>query len=189
MRKTIKLFMLLVIVTSSYLCTAQGVLTVFPDWSSTTGSQNFFYKNVTKTDASNNVYIAGATMNGYGNYDMLLVKYNSSGTAQWTKQYDGGGNGPDVATGLYIDGSGNVYITGFTTTTTNVDMITIKYNSSGTQQWISQYNGSGNGYDGGADISGNANGIFVTGSTYNSSGNIFTWLNTGESVSSSTIII
>ena len=55
---------------------AQSVLKVFPEWASTTGSQNFFFKNVVKTDASNNVYIAGATKNGAGNYDILVAKYN-----------------------------------------------------------------------------------------------------------------
>jgi len=169
MRKLILLFSL---VCFALMAGAQGVLTPFADWSSTTGSQNFFYKNITKTDASGAIYVAGATMNGYGNYDILLVKYNAAGTAQWTVQYDGTGNGQDMATGLYIDGSGNVYITGLTTTSTSVDIITIKYNSSGTQQWLRTYDGTGSGYDSGADVTVDTNGdVYITGSSYNATPN------------------
>ncbi|OFX40276.1 MAG: hypothetical protein A2X08_05850 [Bacteroidetes bacterium GWA2_32_17] len=148
---------------------SQGELKVFADWSSTDGSQNFFYKNVTKTDGSNNVYIVGATMNGNYNYDILTAKYNSSGVLQWIQQYNGGADGQDIGVGLYVDGSGNVYITGtVTTSSTDADIITIKYNSSGTQQWLSTYNGTGGTYDSGADIKVDSNGdVYITGSTYN----------------------
>src|ERR1700749_196748 len=100
---------LLISISSIY---AQGVLTPFEDWSTTAGSQNFFYRNVTKTDSSGNVYTAGATLNSSGNYDMLLTKVASNGTLLWTKQYDGAAHSQDVATSVFIDGSGNVYITG-----------------------------------------------------------------------------
>ncbi|HNV95634.1 MAG TPA: hypothetical protein PKG63_04100 [Bacteroidales bacterium] len=52
----------------------------FLDWHSSTGSQNFFYKNVTKTDSYGNIYVVGSTINGSGNNDIFLVKYNRSGT-------------------------------------------------------------------------------------------------------------
>lgn len=150
---------------------SQSQLKVFQDWSTTVGTQNFFQKSVTKTDASGNVYVAGATKNASGNYDMLLAKYNSSGVQQWIAQYNGAANYHDAATGLYIDGSGNVYITGFAvndTATLTSDIITIKYNSSGTQQWAATYNGSGSSYDSGADIVVDGSGnVYITGSAYN----------------------
>jgi hypothetical protein len=139
----------------------------FQQWAGSSGTQNFFYKNITKTDASQNIYTAGATLNGSGNYDLLLVKYNKSGVVQWTKQYDGAGNGADMATGIHIDGSGNVYVTGTTYVngTNYNDILTIKYNSSGTQQWLSTYNGSGSSYDAGGAIIVNAAGntVFICG--------------------------
>ncbi|MFA6524110.1 MAG: SBBP repeat-containing protein [Candidatus Paceibacterota bacterium] len=152
---------------------SQSELKVFADWSSTDGSQNFFYKNVTKTDGSNNVYIVGATMNGNNNYDILTAKYNSSGVLQWIQQYNGGANGQDIGAGLYVDGSGNVYVTGtVTTSSTDADIITIKYNSSGTQQWLSTYNGTGGSYDSGAEIVVDSNGdVYITGSSYNATPN------------------
>jgi hypothetical protein len=44
------------------------------------------------TDSSGNVYVAGGTNGGLdgntnaGNTDLFVVKYNSSGTKQWTRQ-------------------------------------------------------------------------------------------------------
>ena len=49
------------------------------------------------TDSSGNIYVTGYTLGGLdgntnsGSYDMFLVKYNSSGTKQWTKQLGSSG--------------------------------------------------------------------------------------------------
>ena len=152
---------------------SQGVLTPLQDWSTTSGTQNFFHKNITKTDASSNVYVAGATLTAAGDYDILLTKTNSQGTLLWTKQDDGSAHYHDMATDVVIDASGNVYITG--TVCNDVvhhysDCITIKYNSSGTQQWLSTYNGTGSTYDAGAKVIEDGSGnVYVCGGTVNAS--------------------
>ncbi|MDD5572141.1 MAG: SBBP repeat-containing protein, partial [Bacteroidales bacterium] len=168
-----KLLLILSVFTVNYAVFAQSELKVFNDWMSTEGSQNFFYRNETKTDGSNNVYVVGTTVNGSGNNDLLVAKYNSSGVLQWSQQYNGNFNGEDFGTGIYVDGSGNVYITGTTQiSSTNTDIITIKYNSSGTQQWLQTYDAAGNTYDSGGDIYVDGSGnVYVTGSGYNTSGN------------------
>ena len=43
-----------------------------------------------------------------GNNDLFLVKYNSSGTKQWTKQF--GTSSADTAYGVATDSSGKVYV-------------------------------------------------------------------------------
>ncbi len=151
---------------------AQSELKVFTDWTSTSGTQYFYYKNKVKTDAGGNVYIAGATLNSSNNYDILVAKYNSSGVQQWIQQYNGAGNGDDMALGLFIGGTGNVYITGTVTTASNVDAITIKFNQYGVIQWVATYNGTGNAFDAGADVieDGSYN-VYITGSSFNASGN------------------
>ncbi|HEX8514642.1 MAG TPA: hypothetical protein VF868_00480, partial [Bacteroidia bacterium] len=154
---------------------SQAQLTPFQDWATKAGTQNFFYKNVTKTDGSGNVYVAGATLNGAGNYDVLLAKFNSSGVQQWIVQIDGSAGYQDFATALQLDGSGNVYITGaITNDTTSMmsDLFFKKYNSSGVLQWTNTYDGF-NLYDCGTDILVNTGGTMaVVGSSFNTSGNL-----------------
>jgi len=156
-----------------FMSFAQSELKIFSEWMTNTGTQNFFHKNIIKTDANGNVFVAGATVNDSNNYDILVAKYNSRGILQWMQQYDGAGNGDDMAVGLYVDTSGNVYTTGATMTlTTNSDVVTIKYSSSGVQQWIVTYNGTGSLYDAGADLMTDASGnVYITGTSFNANGN------------------
>ena len=105
------------------------------------------------TDSSGNVYVAGGTNGGLdgntnaGNTDLFVVKYNSSGTKQWTKQL--GSSSRDSANGVATDSSGNIYVTGTTywgldgnTSAGNADLFVVKYNSSGTKQWTNQLGSS-----------------------------------------------
>jgi hypothetical protein len=99
------------------------------------------YGSAIEVDGSGNVYVGAATwVDGTNKYDYLIIKYNSSGTQQWTATYNGPGNFYDIPTDIYVDGSGNVYVTGYSYGSTTLgDFCTIKYNSSGTTQWTSRY--------------------------------------------------
>ena len=94
------------------------------------------------TDSSGNVYVTGYTAGGldgnssYGSKDLFVVKYNSSGTKQWTKQL--GTSSDDEAYGIAADSSGNVYVAGSTsggldgnTSAGNSDLFVVKYDSDG----------------------------------------------------------
>jgi len=74
-----------------------------------------------------------------GGWDLFVVKYNSSGTKQWTKLL--GTSSWETGYGVATDSSGNVYVTGDTLAgldgNTNAgcnDIFVVKYNSSGTKQ-------------------------------------------------------
>lgn len=99
------------------------------------------YGSAIDIDGSGNVYVAAATwVSSTNKYDYLVIKYNSSGTEQWTATYNGPGNFYDIPTDIFVDASGNVYVTGASYgSSTLSDYCTIKYNSSGTQQWASRY--------------------------------------------------
>jgi len=97
------------------------------------------------TDSSDNIYITGYTQDGLdgntsmGEVDIFLVKYNSSGTKQWTKLL--GTPSDDWGLGMAIDSSDNLYMTGYTnsgldgnTSSGGRDIFLVKYNSSGTIQ-------------------------------------------------------
>ncbi len=121
--------------------------------------------NVVITDPSGNIYLAGSTINAVSK-DLLVVKLASNGDTLWTNAYNGPGNGSDNALGMTIDGSGNIYVTGYQSGSgTGTDFITIKYNSSGVIQWTSSYNSVGsNQYDQGNSVAVDGNGnVFITG--------------------------
>lgn len=97
-------------------------------------------------DSSGNSYvtgwtegaISGATNAGYA--DMFLAKYDIGGTWTWATQL--GSSGYDYPRGVAVDGSGNTYITGYTsggldsqTNSGGYDIFLVKYDSGGVKQW------------------------------------------------------
>ena len=127
-------------------------------------------------DSSNNIYVTGHTYGGLdsntnsGVHDIFLVKYNSSGTKQWTKQL--GTSTADSGLGVTVDSSNNIYVTGHTyggldsnTNSGGHDIFLVKYNSSGTKQWTKQLGTSSNDRGYGVTVD-SSNNIYVTGHTY-----------------------
>lgn len=118
-------------------------------------------------DASGNVYVTGSSESATTMNDIVTIKYNSAGVQQWLQKYNGADNLADAGNAIAVDGSGNVYVTGFTTSlASSPDYLTIKYNSAGVQQWLQKYNGT----DNMADVSNcllldNSNNIYVTGTS------------------------
>ena len=114
-------------------------------WTKQLGTSSFDLGNGVTSDSSDNIYVTGYTYGDLdgntssGESDIFLVKYNSSGTKQWTKQLGTsfGDYGNDVTT----DSSGNIYVTGSTwggldgnTNSGSYDIFIVKYNSSGIKQ-------------------------------------------------------
>ena len=126
-------------------------------------------------DSSGNIYVAGFSEGGLdgntnsGNADIILMKYNSSGIKQWIIQL--GTSSEEKAGSVFVDLTGNVYMSGYTyggldgnTNSGDMDIILVKYNSSGTKQWTSQHGTSS--FDIGKDVSVDSSGnIYVTGHT------------------------
>ncbi|HWA05080.1 MAG TPA: SBBP repeat-containing protein [Ignavibacteria bacterium] len=128
------------------------------------------YSNSITTDASGNVYVTGASITyGSAYYDMVTIKYGSDGNIQWLQKYNGPGDSTDSGNSITVDGSGNVYVTGSSFGSgTKSDFITVKYNSSGVQQWAQRYDGPTNGTDNAYNLKVDASGnVYVTGSSDN----------------------
>ncbi len=100
------------------------------------------------TDNSGSVIVTGHSWVTGSLFDIITIKYSSEGNVQWTKQYNGTGNGNELTDDLVIDASGNSYVCGssFGTGTIN-DFVIIKYSSSGDEMWVRRYNGTANAND------------------------------------------
>ena len=117
-------------------------------------------------DASGNVFVAGYTAPG-GNRNCLTLKYSNDGIFQWAQIFNGSSNQNDEARKIAIDISGNVIIGGYTNNGLgSSDVLAVKYNTAGVQQWASSYTAGSNTVDVGTamglDNFGNA---YVTGQT------------------------
>ena len=99
-------------------------------------------------DATGNCYLSGRSSNGT-DHDIVTLKYNSTGTILYTATYDYVGD--DRATAITVDATGNAYVTGQSdgdlTANRIFDFVTIKYNTTGVQQWATRYAGSAGGDD------------------------------------------
>jgi uncharacterized delta-60 repeat protein len=122
-------------------------------------------------DVWGNVYVTGNSVGTtYPDYDYATIKYSSAGQEQWVARYNGSGNSEDDASGLAIDGSGNVYVTGSSNGANSLpDYATIKYNSVGQEQWVARYDGPGNSYDIARGIAvDDFENVYVTGNSFGS---------------------
>lgn len=148
-----------------------------------------------ESDSSGNVYAIGnyssnpatvfnangtsfGTLTNSGSSDTYIVKYNTSGTVQWTTRISGAG-GEDGLT-IYVDASGNVYASGYydsspvtffnangtsfgTRGNSGGDVFVVKYNTNGAVQWTTQMTSDGR--DDGNDITVDSSGnVYVCGS-------------------------
>lgn len=129
------------------------------------GTGNFDNAVAVAVDDQGNVFVAGWSSNANGLYDYATVKYNSSGVQQWAARYAEAGSGDNICTAMAIDESDNVYVTGGSSgSSAPFDYATVKYNSSGEEQWTARYDGTGNDFDEAKDIEVDASGnVYVSG--------------------------
>ena len=106
------------------------------------------YANAMTVDDSGNVYVTGNSFGNSSHHDYATTKYNADGIEQWVARYNGPGNYHDTPMAVAVDALGYVYVTGYSYGSgTNYDFATIKYSPNGIEQWVSRYNGPGNGND------------------------------------------
>ncbi|MBL8015718.1 MAG: hypothetical protein JNK43_00485, partial [Ignavibacteria bacterium] len=92
-------------------------------------------------DNLGNLIITGTSTGlGSGN-DCITIKYDYNGNLKWVKRYNGTGNGDDAGLAITSDTQGGIVITGrsrgiFSGTNTSDDIITIKYDYFGNQEWM-----------------------------------------------------
>jgi hypothetical protein len=152
-----------------------------PIWTRQFGTTNGTFAFAVAVDGSGNIVVAGGTggnLGGEVNHgftDGFVAKFDPLGNHLWTRLI--GDIGDDVANAVAVDASGNVYVTGFISSTTvqtitfaptggsgGLDAFVAKFDPSGVQQWMRQYGTFGN--DSGEAIAVDASGnVYVAGTT------------------------
>ncbi|RPI19420.1 MAG: T9SS C-terminal target domain-containing protein [Ignavibacteriae bacterium] len=99
-------------------------------------------------DKNGNSYVTGSSYSFSPRADVVTIKYNSDGVQEWIATYNSPIDSSDFGWSIAVDDSSNVYVAAESYGAgTNLDYTTIKYNSSGIQQWVVRYNGTGNSID------------------------------------------
>jgi Tfp pilus assembly protein PilZ len=131
-------------------------------WATSISGTGFEIGRGIATDSGGNVYVTGiytssitigsTTLTSAGSYDAFVAKYDTSGTVQWATSI--GGTSSDYGRGIATDSNGNVYVTGnyagtatFAPGTTltsagGADAYVVKYDTSGTFQWVTSIGGT-----------------------------------------------
>jgi hypothetical protein len=118
------------------------------------------------------IFVTGETFRRGAGTDYLTVAFGAAtGTPRWHARYNGPGNGTDSASAVTVTpDSKTVLVTGasYGGKAAGSDWATIAYRAgTGTQRWISRYNGPGNGYDAASSMAVGPRGtrVYVTGSS------------------------
>lgn len=130
------------------------------------GTQEFFYQN-SEYRYGSYVYVAGASINSNGDYDVLLSKFYGS-TLVWSVTWDRG-DGDDYAVDVTVDNSGRIIVVGTTySSSSNYDGLILKYTETGSLAWSDTFNGA-NFMDGfSTTIVDGSDNIYVSGGTITS---------------------
>jgi hypothetical protein len=79
-------------------------------------------------DQANNVYVTGYSPGTNSVNDIVTIKYDPNGNQIWLQRYSSPGNGNAAGNAIAVDNTGNVYVTGYDTTTAGgTEIVTIKY--------------------------------------------------------------
>ena len=170
-------------------------------WGTYCGGNGYEEGNECALDGEGNVFLAGTTSStdgtaitttgahqtvyGGGNWDGFIVKFDANGLRLWGTYY--GGSVSEAGYSCAIDGAGNVYLTGSTSSSSGTviatagghqtlyggssDAFLAKFNTNGVRLWGTYYGGSQDdlGYSCTTDANGN---IYVAGNTKSNSGTV-----------------
>ncbi|HRF75197.1 MAG TPA: T9SS type A sorting domain-containing protein [Chitinophagales bacterium] len=120
-------------------------------------------------DALGNITVSGYSDGGSTSTknDILTIQYNAAGALLWATRYNNAAvNEDEFPASLCVDAANNIFISGRSDHDAgNIDdVITIKYNNLGVQQWAAQYDGGLTDRAAGI-VADNAGGCYITGRT------------------------
>src|SRR6266404_1030813 len=92
-------------------------------------------------DPDGNVVVAGYSVTGRNGADIVIIKYSGEGVPLWTNRYDGPGHSSDYVQCLAVDTSANIYLGGYSTSSSGSECITLAYSAAGIPLWTNRYSG------------------------------------------------
>lgn len=93
-------------------------------------------------DTLGGIYITGYCWGGESQEDAVTIKYAPDGTELWVSRYEGPVRGWDSGYELVLGRDGSVYVVGRSMGGyTSYDVLTIKYDADGNEQWVARYDG------------------------------------------------
>ena len=105
------------------------------------GNADDYFSTVTLCE-NGKAIAAGASYRSSSHYDMLIIQYSASGDRDWLVLRDGSFLMDDRIVSVQADDSGNIFVTGYITTMYQKEnILTLRYDSSGTVRWSSVYDG------------------------------------------------
>jgi hypothetical protein len=118
---------------------AQGGVPVWTNRYDGPGQGNDF-ANAIALDGSGNVFVTGSSCTDCPETIGATIKYSNAGVPLWTNRYQGPG-GHDSPNAIALDGSGYVFVTGFSCTENCLNTIgaTVKYSSAGVPLWTNSH--------------------------------------------------
>jgi hypothetical protein len=147
-------------------------------WTKQFGSDGIEDIQWSAIDNKGNIFVTGTTTgslgdSNFGQTDFFLVKFSSEGKKIWTKQF--GSDSTDIATGIFADYKGYIYLTGSTlgvlgkSTSGDQDAFMMKLDSTGIPVYTIQFGTTSR--DGCSAITGdNFGNLYVCGSTFGNIG-------------------
>jgi uncharacterized repeat protein (TIGR01451 family) len=113
-------------------------------WHRTYGNQVAHPEYIGKVveNADGTLTLVGNDALSFGIHDIYLVKTDADGQLIWEQRYN---QTSAFGTDLAQTADGGYILTGYRNSQTNPEVILLKVNSVGTQQWIKYYNGTGGG--------------------------------------------
>ena len=144
-----------------------------PEWVRTYDGGGYDQNWTIAVDSDGYVYVTGYSQQdhmGFLNSDIVTMKYNSQGDMVWgtPRFYNGPANLWENAFAIVVDPvTKNVYVTGSSRNNvdaTSHDMITVMYDSNGTEKWARRYSGPVNGNNKGTSLALDTEGnVYVAG--------------------------
>lgn len=116
-------------------------------------------------DQNGNLYVAGSSYSN--NNDLLIVSLTSDGVERWVYQYNGTGNGDDIANSIAVGLDGNVYAAGVSYGTgTGDDFVIVSVDTAGNERWVYTYDWTGGGDGAYALVYGADHNLYAAGYSY-----------------------